>query len=88
MDCDHGRPSGRDNRPCGLTFQAAGYGGSRATVISKSITGLMFYACNATCVGVVYAYGSVPTAVLHFSLRAVGIDELFRPRMHQLLDLR
>ena len=81
-------PIWKDNRPCGLTFQAAGYGGSRATVISKSISGLMFYACNATYVGVVYAYGSDPTAVLHFSLRAVGIDELFRPRMHQLLDLR
>ena len=81
-------PIWKDNRPCGLTFQAAGYGGSRATVISKSISGLMFYACNATFVGVVYAYGSGPIAVLHFSLRAVGIDELFRPRMHQLLDLR
>ena len=78
----------KDNRQCGLTFQAVGYGGFRATVISKSISGLMFYACNATYVGVVCAYGSDPTAVLHFSLRAVGIDELFRPRMHQLLDLR
>ena len=48
----------------------------------------MFYACNATYVGVVYAYGFDPTAALHFSLRAVGIDELFRPRMHQMLDLR
>ena len=74
--------------PCGLTFQAAGYGGSRATVISKSISGLILYVCNATYVGVVCAYGSDPTAALHFSLRAVGIDELFRPRMHQLLDLR
>ena len=81
-------PIWKDNRPCGLTFQAAGYGGSRATVISKSISGLMFYACNATFVGVVYAYGSGPIAVLDFSLRALGIDELFRPRMHQLLDLR
>ena len=81
-------PIWKDNRPCGLTFQAASYRGSRATIISKSISGLMFYACNATYVGVVYAYGSDPTAVLHFSLRAVGIDELFRPRMHQLLDLR
>ena len=74
--------------PCGLTFQAAGYGGSRATVISKSISGLILYACNAIYVGAVCAYGSDPTAALHFSLRAVGIDELFRPRMHQLLDLR
>ena len=74
--------------PCGLTFQAAGYGGSRATVIAKSISGLILYVCNATYVGVVCAYGSDPTAALHFSLRAVGIDELFRPRMHQLLDLR
>ena len=49
---------------------------------------LMFYACNVTYVGVVYAYASDPTAALHFSLRAVGIDELFRPRMHQMLDLR
>ena len=49
---------------------------------------LIFYACNATYVGVVYAYGFAPTAGLHFSLRAVGIDELFRPRMHQMLDLR
>ena len=57
-------------------------------VISKSISGLILYACNATYVGVVCAYGSDPTAALHFSLRAVGIDELFRPRMHQLLDLR
>ena len=45
---------------------------------------LILYACNATYVGVVCAYGSDPTAALHFSLRAVGIDELFRPRMHQL----
>jgi hypothetical protein len=37
--------------------------------------------------GVVFAYGSGPIAVLHFSLRAVGIDELSRPRLHQLLDL-
>lgn len=49
---------------------------------------VILYACNATYVGVVCAYGSDPTAALHFSLRAVGIDELFRPRMHQLLDLR
>jgi hypothetical protein len=40
---------------------------------------LMFYACNATYVGVVYAYGSDPTAVLHFSLRAVGIGNYFVP---------
>ncbi len=78
----------KDNSPCGLTFQTAGYGGSRATVMSKSISSLILYACNATYVGVVYAYGSGPTAALHFSLRAVGIDELFRLRMHQLLDLR
>jgi hypothetical protein len=48
------------------------------------IPALILYACNATYVGVVCAYGSDPTAALHFSLRAVGIDELFRPRMHQL----
>ena len=71
-----------------VNVPSCGYAGSRAIVISKLISGLMFYACNATYVGVVYAYGSGPTAVLHFSLRAVGIDELFRPRMHQMLDLR
>ena len=48
----------------------------------------VLYVCNATYVGVVCAYGSDPTAALHFSLRTVGIDELFLPRMHQLLDLR
>ena len=71
-----------------VNVPSCSYGGSRATVISKAISGLVFYACNATYVGVVCAYGSDPTAALHFSLRAVGIDELFRPRMHQLLDLR
>ena len=70
-----------------INVPSCSYGGSRATVISKSISGLMFYACNPTF-GVVYAYGSDPTAALHFSLRAVGIDELFRPRRHQLPDLR
>jgi hypothetical protein len=87
MDCDHGRPSGgqqavRVNVPSCRLWR------SHATVIFKSISGLILYACNATYVGVVCAYGSHPTAALHFSLRAVGIDELFRPRMHQLLDLR
>ena len=47
---------------------------------------------NATSVGVVFAYargfGSDPKAALHFSLRAVGIDELFHLRKHQPLALR
>jgi hypothetical protein len=51
------------------------------------ISGQKFYACNATYVGVVLAYGFGPVAVLHFSLHAVGIDELFRPLMHQPLKL-
>jgi len=66
----------------------AGYRGSRATVFSQIDSGLMVYACNTTYGGVVFAYGSGPIAVLHFSLRAVGIDERSRPRLHQLLDLR
>lgn len=78
----------KDNRPCGLTFQTAGYGSSSRTVISKLISGQKFYACNATYVGVVLAYGFGPIAISHFSLHAVGIDELFRPLMDQPLNLR
>lgn len=77
----------QDNRPCGLTFLTTGHGSSSETVISKLISGRKFYACNATYCGVVFAYGSGPVAVLHFSLRAVGIDELSHPRLHQPLDL-
>jgi hypothetical protein len=54
----------------------------------KLISGQEFCACNATDVGVVFAYGSGPIAVSHFSLHAVDIDALFRPRMHQPLNLQ
>ena len=56
---------------------------------SKFIPGQEFYAYNATYVGIAFvAYGSGPIAFSHFSLRAVDIDELFRLRMHQPLNLR
>lgn len=83
----HQTGSSSDNRPCRLTFLQAIEVPVRLS-FSKLICGQAVYACNATYGGVVFAYASGPIAVLHFSPRAVGIDELSRPQLHQLLDLR